>query len=86
LYGMGKVPDSMWGSFWHFWLLLQLGLSIPVCIWFTIGGTMDMRALLKSLAAAARDARDDGTVPVGAESAIPIPEEAEKPVATDAGH
>lgn len=62
LNGMGRVPDSVWGSFWHFWLWLQIAISVPVAIWFGIGGTMDMRLLFRALKDATRDARDDGTV------------------------
>lgn len=59
------VSDAGWGKFWHFYILLQLSISVPVCIWFAVGGTMDIRALLKSLKEAVRDARDDGTVSHG---------------------
>ena len=37
-------------------------LSLPCAVWFTISGTMDIRALLKHLATAVRDDRDDGRV------------------------
>ncbi len=84
LYGMGKVPESMWGSFWHFWIWLQLGISVPVCVWFTIGGVMDMRLLFRSLSVTARDTRDDGTVVKVDGEAEVVPESPEPSTPTSA--
>ncbi|MEI6914127.1 MAG: sodium:solute symporter [Armatimonadota bacterium] len=56
------VADSAWANWWHFNILWSLVLSVPIIVWFTIGGVIDIKALFKTLAAAERDASDNGTV------------------------
>ena len=56
------VSDAIWAKYWHFVVIMNLCLSIPISIWFAVGGTLDIRALYRILATAVRDATDDGRV------------------------
>jgi len=56
------VPTAWWARYWHFWVLLQFSISLPVTAWFTLGGVADIRALFRTLAATVRDHTDDGRV------------------------
>jgi SSS family solute:Na+ symporter len=55
------VGDSVWIQY-HFInvIALPLIISVPVTIWFLVGGIVDLKALFRSLATATRDASDDG--------------------------
>jgi SSS family solute:Na+ symporter len=62
-------------------ILVPVVLCLPVTIWFTIGGAMDIRLLFKRLAASTVDPTDDGRVvgfhdnePEAAGSAASMPE------------
>ena len=57
-----NVPDSAWLKWWHFNIIWQLVVSIPVIVWFTVGGLIDIKALFHMLANEDRDATDNGTV------------------------
>lgn len=57
-----KVSTEWWAGFWHYYLLLMLYMSVPVAIWFGIGGVLDIKALFRTLATATRDHTDDGRV------------------------
>ncbi len=56
-----SFSDAAWARY-HFVniILIPAILSLPVTIWFTVGGVMDIRALFRALATATRDASDDG--------------------------
>ena len=56
-----------WGDYWRFYVFLNLGMSIFVIIWFTIGGARDIRAMFGRLDAMQRDAEDDGSVRVSSQ-------------------
>jgi hypothetical protein len=58
-----------WANFWHFYMMLAIGLSIPAIIWFTVGGVIDLRGLFHVLGTAVRNDSDDGTVSAGSEAA-----------------
>jgi solute:Na+ symporter, SSS family len=58
------VGNEWFINFWYWYILQLLVLSIPVTIWFQIGGIMDVKALYKTLADAQRDHTDDGRVTV----------------------
>ena len=57
-----RISDHAWMEWNWVSTLIQLCLSIPCAVWFTIGGAIDIRALYKHLAVCERDASDDGTV------------------------
>lgn len=56
------VSDAAWIRYWWVVIVLNLGVSVPIVVWFTLGGIRDMRALYRSLATAERDVNDDGMV------------------------
>ena len=56
------VSDSGWALAHYVGLLISLTLSLPVTIWFTVGGMMDIRLLFKRLVASHVDPTDDGRV------------------------
>ncbi len=58
----GIVADSFWEQFWHVYILAQLAACFPIIIWFTIGGVLDIRSLVKALQTAVRNPLDDGRV------------------------
>ncbi|MHB9035870.1 MAG: sodium:solute symporter family protein [Armatimonadota bacterium] len=55
------VSDATWAQY-HLinTIAIPAVLSIPVTIWFTVGGIVDIKALFRTLATDTRDASDDG--------------------------
>ena len=53
---------SLWADFWHFYIWAYFVISVPVTIWFAVGGVLDIRALFNTLKTAIRDDTDDGRV------------------------
>lgn len=56
------VTDMGWATYWHVTIIINIILSVPCAIWFTIGGIIDIRALFRHLETAVRDENDDGRV------------------------
>ena len=54
-------PDS-WLNFWKYLMTILFLLSIFIVVWLIIGGSMDLRKLLKSLNEEIVDETDDGFV------------------------
>jgi SSS family solute:Na+ symporter len=54
--------DTQWLRFWHTRFWIELVISALVMIWFTIGGTRDVRRMLRDLRDRRRDDGDDGFV------------------------
>jgi solute:Na+ symporter, SSS family len=63
-----EVSDSSWLTFWHLFILVNTVVSVFIIIWFTIGGTRDLKDMLKRLATAPRNHQDDGFVQKDTES------------------
>ncbi|MHB9035999.1 MAG: sodium:solute symporter family protein [Armatimonadota bacterium] len=59
LFGIGT---DWWAKFWHFYVWAYLLLSVPITIWFTVGGVIDIKALFVVLGSTVRDHTDDGRV------------------------
>ncbi len=57
-----SVPESWWAVFWHFYVWLSLIGGALTTLWFTIGGTFDVRRLLGRLRKSIIDEQDDGRV------------------------
>ncbi len=69
------VSDSIWTRYFFInAIAIPAVFCIPVTIWFTTGGVMDMRALFKALEAAVRDPSDDGRVVAHEEPSGELPE------------
>ena len=56
------ISDHAWSTYFQVTILIQVILSVPCTIWFTIGGIIDMKALYKHLDTCQRDHSDDGSV------------------------
>jgi solute:Na+ symporter, SSS family len=56
------VPDTSWMEFWRWFILINTAASVGIIIWFIIGGTRDLKDMLKRLATAVRNHQDDGFV------------------------
>ena len=55
------VSDSAWSRYFLIYaIVIPAVLSLPVTIWFTVGGILDIKALFKALESKTRDASDDG--------------------------
>ncbi len=61
------VADEAWAGFWKIYFFIQLAVSVFVVIWFGIGGTRDLRSMLRSLKEKRVDTEDDGVVREGGE-------------------
>jgi hypothetical protein len=59
---INPIPSSWWPVFWKVWLYFQVIVGIPTCIWFLIGGTLDVKYVFRQLATIKRNDADDGTV------------------------
>ncbi len=57
-----EVSDAAWARFWWIYVLIQLVVACVVFVWFAVGGTRDLVAMLRELRGMTRDATDDGFV------------------------
>jgi len=57
-----NVPDSSWMTFWKYFIMINLGASFIVIVWFTVGGIRDFKDMLYRLKHMVRDHSDDGSV------------------------
>lgn len=71
-FGFGLITNLFWERFWHGYILAQLGACVPIIIWFSIGGALDIRALIRALQTAVRNPSDDGrVVPTSVPESLP---------------
>ncbi|MHC5113924.1 MAG: sodium:solute symporter family protein [Planctomycetota bacterium] len=56
------VPDESWLAFWRWFTWFILACSLVVTVWFTIGGTKDLRDLFRRLRRSHANVLDDGRV------------------------
>ena len=56
------IGDTSWMTFWKVFIIINTVASVFIIIWFTIGGTRDLRDMLKRLSTAVRNHQDDGFV------------------------
>lgn len=59
---VNDVPDSAWMSFWRYYVIINLIVSVIIICWFSIGGLHDFRDMMKRLKSMIRDHLDNGTV------------------------
>lgn len=57
-----EVSDATWMSFWRTFILINIVVSGLVIIWFAIGGSRDLKDMLRRLSTMVRDHKDDGFV------------------------
>jgi SSS family solute:Na+ symporter len=58
----GEVSDSSWLTFWRAFVIIYTAASVFIIIWYAIGGTKDLREMVRRLATATRNHQDDGFV------------------------
>jgi len=58
----GAVGNGAWLSFWKTYVWIYLVASVIVIIWFSTGGLINLKAMIKSLKTMTRDDKDDGFV------------------------
>lgn len=56
------TTDAFWVPFWSAWTKLTIFLSVATTIWLAVGGSIDLKALFRSLKTAKRNDTDDGRV------------------------
>ncbi|HTR99640.1 MAG TPA: sodium:solute symporter, partial [Bacteroidota bacterium] len=56
------ASDAAWMSFWRTFIMINIVVSALVILWFAIGGTRDLRDMLRRLRTMVRDHTDDGSV------------------------
>jgi len=56
------ISDHVWATYFQVTVMINVILSVPCAVWFTIGGIRDMKALYKRLETCERDHNDDGSV------------------------
>jgi solute:Na+ symporter, SSS family len=66
------TSTEWWAAFWHFYVIMQFCIAVPVVVWFAIGGIVDIRALFRTLRDPNRDATDDGRVKHEADDVIEL--------------
>ncbi len=57
-----EVSDDSWMQFWKIFLLIHIALAVVSIIWFTIGGLIDLKAMIHRLRTTKRDDSDDGFI------------------------
>jgi SSS family solute:Na+ symporter len=57
-----EVSDAAWMTFWRTFILINIVVSVLVILWFAIGGTRDLKDMLRRLGTMTRDHKDDGFV------------------------
>ena len=57
-----EVSNQVWMTFWKYYLLINIIMSIFCIIWFTWGGFKDLDIMIKKLKQTERDHSDDGWV------------------------
>jgi len=57
-----EFSNTFWSGLWWWYVVINFVGGVFITVWLTVGGVIDLRALLADLARAKRDANDDGTV------------------------
>jgi SSS family solute:Na+ symporter len=57
-----EVEAGPWMSFWKTYVMIYLVASILVIVWFSMGGIVDLRQMIRTLRTMKRDHTDSGFV------------------------
>jgi SSS family solute:Na+ symporter len=57
-----EVPDAAWMQFWKTYTMIFLFVSIVVIVWFSIGGIVNLKEMVRTLKVMKRDHGDSGFV------------------------
>jgi SSS family solute:Na+ symporter len=58
----GEVGDLAWMRFWRTYTMIMLAVSVAVIVWFSIGGVVNLKDMVRSLRVMTRDHADTGFV------------------------
>ncbi len=61
----GAVADAAWMTFWKSYILIYLAASVFVLLWFSTGGIINLRDMVRTLSTMKRDHADSGFVDRG---------------------
>ncbi|MBC8478303.1 sodium:solute symporter [bacterium] len=56
------VTDETWMQFWRIFLVIHLVMTVISIIWFTTGGFIDLKRMIRRLQTMNRDHQDDGFI------------------------
>ncbi len=56
------VADATWMQFWRIFLWIHLAMTVISIAWFTTGGFIDLRRMVRRLKTMQRDEQDDGYI------------------------
>jgi hypothetical protein len=62
-----EISTAAWLGFWKTYTMIFLGVSIFVFFWFSIGGIIDLKEMIRTLRVMKRDHADTGFVDEGRE-------------------
>ena len=54
--------DAAWFGFWKTYTLIYLGVSVFVIIWFSTGGLINLKEMVRTLRTMSRDHSDSGFI------------------------
>jgi SSS family solute:Na+ symporter len=57
-----EVPDAAWMQFWKTYTMIFLVVSVVVIVWFSIGGIVNLKEMVRTLKLMKRDHGDSGFV------------------------
>jgi hypothetical protein len=60
-----EVTTAAWMGFWKTYILIYLGVSIMVIVWFSTGGIINLKQMIRTLRTMKRDHTDSGFVERG---------------------
>jgi SSS family solute:Na+ symporter len=58
----GTVGSEAWLGFWKAYVLIYLAVSIVVIVWFSAGGFINLRGMIRQLRTMTRDHSDSGYI------------------------
>ncbi len=56
------IGNEAWMGFWKAYVSIYLGVSIVVIVWFSVGGFINLRDMIRRLKTMTRDHSDSGFV------------------------
>lgn len=59
---LSPFGDGWWVGFWRGYVWFYLAFNVLLAVWFTAGGVMDIRYLMRTIKDVVRDETDDGRV------------------------
>jgi SSS family solute:Na+ symporter len=57
-----EISSESWVTFWKWYSFILFGYSLPITVWFLIGGFVDVKILIQKLRSKKGDLKDDGQI------------------------